>query len=328
MTAGGPLNRRRSLSRDARQSAAPYARRASSSASVDARSSALTAHANSTLSFDDVDVPPEAGSLGAARRAIGAALSFRPSKAVVPVPIELSIWKPNASDALGITFELPGDSSLEGVVVAAIQPGQLMAKAKKLKEGDVVHVINGRAVATPQEGAHILSAAKGVIQLVITRSARQHASLGPADDACAAEGGDGEELSRGDRARSSLLQIALPAALTGGRRSKKDEPAETAAATNTGAGATATTSAAGGSSSAAGGGGEEGSATVVVSCSQLVLESKRIVGSAAGLDSTLDELYAALKAKALPSQAALARLIEVRDARQAERSVLPRIGVG
>ena len=295
MTAGGPLNRRRSLSRDARQSAGPYARRASSSASVDARSAGSRASfANPNLSFDDVDVPPEEGALGAARRAIGAALSFRPSKAVALAPIELSIWKPNAEDALGITFE--ADSSFDGVVVATIQPGQLMAKAKKLKEGDVVHVINGRTVATPHEVADILSAAKGIIQLVITRSARQYASLGPAEDA---EGGDGEELTRADRARSSLLPIAIPAAVTGGRRSKNNEPAETAG------------TAAGGSSSAAGGGGEDGSATVVVSCSQLILESKRIMGSASGLDSTLDELYAALKAKTVRSQAALARLVEL-----------------
>ena len=66
--------------------------------------------------------------------AISAALSFRPSKAnTPPPPMELSIWKPNADDVLGITFELPADEHHKGVVVGTIHPGYLMAKAKKLK---------------------------------------------------------------------------------------------------------------------------------------------------------------------------------------------------
>ena len=51
--------------------------------------------------------------------------------------------------------------------------------------------------------------------------------------------------------------------------------------------------------------------TVVVSCSQLILESKKVVGSASGLDAQLDELYKALKAKQIESQRALRQLIEL-----------------
>ena len=61
----------------------------------------------------------------------------------------------------------------------------------------------------------------------------------------------------------------------------------------------------------AAGAGEEDNTTVVVSCSQLIVESKKIVGSAAGLDEKLDELYAALKAKTLPSKQALTQLMEI-----------------
>lgn len=94
----------------------------------------------------EMDVEP-----GRSTSTFGRALSsFRPGK--VPQPKEIDLWKPNADDVLGITFEVPEDSeTYKGVVVAEIHPGFLMARAKKLQQGDVVHAINGMPVATPEE---------------------------------------------------------------------------------------------------------------------------------------------------------------------------------
>ena len=55
----------------------------------------------------------------------------------------------------------------------------------------------------------------------------------------------------------------------------------------------------------------DGNQTVVVSCSQLIIESKRIVGTAGGIDQTLDELFAKLKAKEVGSKEALTKLMEL-----------------
>ena len=65
-------------------------------------------------------------------------------------------------DALGLT----------GVVITEIAPGGLAAKSKKLRTGDVVHVINGRAVTTPKEAATLLREAYGTVSLVVTKASK------------------------------------------------------------------------------------------------------------------------------------------------------------
>ena len=72
------------------------------------------------------------------------------------------IYKANRDDILGLTFEVPEDASLKGVVVANIAAGGLIARSKKLRLGDVLHAVNGQPVATPQQGASLLREAKGV----------------------------------------------------------------------------------------------------------------------------------------------------------------------
>ena len=298
------MARRRSSRMSARASAAPYARRGSSAADdLGAGSTGLTAYvAGSSLSFNEEEGDEAPSELNSARGtsargggltgAISSALSFRPGKATAKhgAPMELTLFKPNADDTLGVTFEVPADESLKGVVVAVIHPGFLVSNSKKLKEGDVVHVINGRAVTTPMEGASFLKEASGLIQLVITRAGAK--ARGRAGDEA------GGELGAADKTRS-FLPMHLPSSLSfahGGRGKKKE--AESAASAESAA-------------AAAGSGEAEPNATVVVSCSQLIVESKRIIGAAAGLDATLDDLYSQLKAKTIASQAALGRLIEL-----------------
>jgi len=196
--------------------------------------------------------------------------SFRQGKPSAPKEIDL--WKPDADAILGITFEVPADESLKGVVVAQIHAGYLMARSKKLRIGDVIHAVNGRPVATPQEGATLLREATGVIQLVVSRvNAKPKDSEGDPKDASK---DDGKDM----RTRS-FLPMSIRGRPPSGKAKKEDEPE---AANNT---------------------------TVVVSCSQLILESKKIVGETAGLDDTLDELYRQLKAKEIASQAALHQLM-------------------
>ena len=277
----GPMTRRRSSSASARASAAPYVKRSSSSSERASASSStgLTAYtANIGLGFDEDDDDQEASEgssrarTGLAGKAISAAMSFRPGarpggkakKAATPDgpprPVEVVVWKPNADDKLGLTFEVPEDSAqYKGVVVAAVHEGFLMAKTKKLKVGDVVHLINGRPVTTPQEGAAYLRDAKGVIQLVVTHADAKPKRGGAHGGAAASDGG----------ASSSAADDNAP---------KEDA---------------------------------DGNQTVVVSCSQLIIESKRIVGTAGGLDQTLDELFAKLKAKEVGSKEALTKLMEL-----------------
>lgn len=177
--------------------------------------------------------------------------SFRNGKA--PKPKEIDIWKPSQDEGFGVTFEVPDDASLKGVVVSDIRSGGLAARSKKLRVGDVLHMVNGRAASTPQVAATMLREAKGVVQLVITRA---HAQPKQREEADA-----GEE-------EGSCSHVAAPAA-------------------------------------------EEANTTVVVSCSSLIVESRRIVGDAGGLAERLDELYEQLKAKTVRSQAALRQLTEL-----------------
>ena len=185
-------------------------------------------------------------------------------------PVELTLWKPNADDVFGITFEVPADDEYKskGCVVAAITRA---ATSKKLKLGDVVHIINGRDVTKPKEAATLLREAKGVIQVVITR-----ADARPG----------GQPASDGDEMRTRSMPVSLP-----GGTKRISSPRRAAAS--------------------AGDADPEGGTTVVVSCSQLIKESKKIVGKSAGLDESLDTLYASLKAREIASQDALTRLVEL-----------------
>ena len=72
-----------------------------------------------------------------------------------------------------------------------------VGKVKKLKIGDVVHVVNGRPVTTPQQGAQLLREAKGVVQIVVTRLG---AAPKPKEGEEAAA-----ELSKADKTKSSFL---------------------------------------------------------------------------------------------------------------------------
>ena len=194
--------------------------------------------------------------------------SFRTGKTAKPK--EIDIWKPNQDDVLGLTFEVPEDEKLKGVVVANIAPGGLIARSKKLKVGDVLHAVNGMPVTTPQQGATLLRDAKGVLLILATRAGAKPRRQ---------DGDDDGELSRGDKTKSSFMPSMLSFRPGKG---KKEKPAEPAQQPNT---------------------------TVVVSCSNLILESKKIVGPAAGLDEKLDAMYAKLKAKEVSSQATLQQLI-------------------
>ena len=263
----GPMTRRRSSMGSARAAAAPYARRGSSG--VGSSSTGLTSYAAGmgigSKDFDEdedddamqVDAKSSSRSTSLAGKALSKAKSFRSggkksaaggSAGAEPQPMEVVLYKQNADDKLGLTFEVPEDSErYKGVVVAVIQPGS--RAAGKLVIGDVIHVIDGRAVTTPQEGASYLKTAKGIIQMVVTRA--------------------------------NAKPLASSTATGGGASSSS-----TAAATDA-----------------------DNSQTVVVSCSQLIVESKRIVGSAGGLDVRLDELFSKLKAKTIPSKQALGELI-------------------
>ncbi len=254
----GPLTKRSSSRGDARkQSGIPY-RRGSSRGSA---STGLTKYLGDTsLDFNpDKGGAEEEGAGGQARSSKFGKPKFgfgksRSTASAMPEPMEVELVKSNAREMLGITFEVPEDESLKGVVVAEIHEGGLVAGSNTLRVGDVVHAVNGRPVATPQEGAAHLSGAVGSIKLLVTRANARPASHAVAPGAAGA-----------------------PSAAAG--KQKEEE--------------------------------KDANTTVVVSCSQLIVESKRIVGTAAGLDAELDSLYTRLKAKDVSSQAALARLLEM-----------------
>jgi hypothetical protein len=165
---------------------------------------------------------------------------------------------------------VPEDTSFKGVVVANIAAGGLIARSKKLQVGDVLHAVNGQPVATPQQGASLLREAKGVTQLMVTRA---KAKTKRYEDEPEEETGRSGSFGKADKTRSFLPSLSMRP-----KSKKKEEEEAEAPATNT---------------------------TVVVSCSALIQESKKIVGESAGLDEKLDQLYAQLKAKEVPSQATL-----------------------
>jgi len=196
-------------------------------------------------------------------------------------PKEIDLWKPNQTDVLGLTFEVPADLSFKGVVVADIMPGGLIARSKKLRIGDVVHAVNGRPVTTPEQGASLLREAKGVVQIVATRANAKPQlcnTIAGEDSGSAPE--VNEEITKSDKSRSFLPSLSMRS--TRKKKAAEVEPKE-----------------------------EQSNTTVVVSCSALILESKKIVGEAAGVDEKLDQMYTSLKAREIPSQQALAQLIEV-----------------
>ena len=95
------------------------------------------------------------GSVSTFGRALTSGLSsFR--KHAESEPKDIGLWKPEQDTVLGITFELPEDESLKGVVVSQLHPAHLMARSKKIRVGDVLHAVNGLPVTTPQEGATYL----------------------------------------------------------------------------------------------------------------------------------------------------------------------------
>ena len=265
----GPLSRRGSLQRAQRREAkSPYGGKPGSAGLTDSGVDG---------GFDEEVVA--AGSvkrtMSTFRKAALSAISLSHGNKAAG-PQEITLWKDKANDVLGITFDVPEDTLLKGVVVSKLQEGSLIAKSKKLKVGDVVHVINGRPVVTPPEALALLQDIKGVIQLVIT-------SVGAKPRA--------RDSTAETERSTSLLSSALsyrPGSSRG--KAKPDAAGATAAAADEA---------------------DSSNTTVVVSCSQLILESKKVVGTASGLDAQLDELYKALKAKQIESQRALRLLMEL-----------------
>jgi len=256
------------------------ARRESSKPYAKADSTGLTEYMGSAAIGFDQEAEDAVAELAPSRRTFaGKALSAMSFGRGQKGPQEITLLKPNVDETLGITFEVPEDMSLKGVLITAVREGELVSKSKKLKVGDVVHAINGTPVVTPDEGAALLRYAQGTIHLLVTRAGAKPKPK---------EGGAVEgELGRADKTRSFLpLSVIGRGSKKGARQKEEEEPAAAAAE-------------------------EEGNTTVVVSCSQLIIESKRIVGTASRLDVQLDELYAKLKSKEMPSQAALARLVEM-----------------
>ena len=281
----GPLQKRRS-SRIARDAAAPYARPSKGEAAEGAGSSGLTKYMGDTSldwgsggkakKDDDMEDEDQVGELSSQSRTktmLGSMKSFVPgrgkkkkeadddddddgelqSRSVStfgralssfrqgkkPVPKEIDIWKPSETEVFGLTFEPPADATLKGVVVAEMRPGGLAARSKKLKIGDVVHVVNGRPVTTPQQGAQLLREAKGVVQIVVTRLG---AAPKPKEGEEAAA-----ELSKADKTKSSFLPSMSFRPGAGKKKAESDHKTD-----------------------------DPHNTTVVVSCSALIIESKKI----------------------------------------------------
>ena len=68
---------------------------------------------------------------------------------------------------LGLTFE-PREEGDGGVCVGAIQPGFIAAQSS-LRVGDVLRLVNGRAVATAEDAGDLLKACHGTIDLAVER---------------------------------------------------------------------------------------------------------------------------------------------------------------
>jgi len=85
-------------------------------------------------------------------------------------PREVCLFK--ADDApIGMTLVKPALDGLspegEGVMVAALVPGGIAAKTKRIKSGDLLCAVNGVKVLDYKHAADLLRTAKGLVQCVI-----------------------------------------------------------------------------------------------------------------------------------------------------------------
>lgn len=83
--------------------------------------------------------------------------------------LEVDFFKPSGA-VIGLTLAAPGDPNLEGVMVAEVEPGGVLAKCKKVAPGDTIHAVNGNVCTTHQEASTLVREAKGIIQFIITRN--------------------------------------------------------------------------------------------------------------------------------------------------------------
>ncbi|KAL3906014.1 MAG: hypothetical protein SGPRY_010702 [Prymnesium sp.] len=194
-------------------------------------------------------------------------------------PRKVRIMKADKDAMLGIVLQVPADDCLKGVVVTQIDSGFLISRSKKLRVGDVIHAVNGLPISTPQQGASLFGEASGDIEILMSRANAKAKQCEKFLDADPPNLGESSLEDGGSHpAESTRAQHSSPAHRTRSGRNSSAEPDM------------------------------ERRTTVVVSCSQLILECKRIVGRVAALDEKLDELYASLKAKEISSQNALQSL--------------------
>lgn len=165
-----------------------HSSRAESSTSFSTLSSAFSA---ATTTVDSA--PPLAGSLASAKQTLGRALSsLGRGTSRVEKPRQIDLPTPSQDDSFGLWLqpvELQEQDAvvMMGVIVAEISPFGVVARSgKKLRVGDVLHVVNGKAVTTPLEAAAVLNEASHshsdlkTVQLVVTRTHTRPARWGSA----------------------------------------------------------------------------------------------------------------------------------------------------
>lgn len=271
------MSRRASSSRDARKSsAAPYARSGSG-----AGSTGLTSYVGDVgLGFDeDADTVPEMKDIG--KPQTKKARESLASKAVGAISFRKgkAAGSP-AADSTGtmqIEFVKPNPNDIMGITF----------------EAPADHSLKGIVVAQVHDGYLMASLKKlqeGDVLHTINGVAVSTPQQG-ADQLRMATGTIKVSLTRAGAApKDQSLFSGISSALSfahGKGKSKPPPPARAGSADG------------------------DPNTTVVVSCSQLIVESKRIVGSTAGLDEKLDALFAALKAKEHPSSQILAMLVDL-----------------
>lgn len=161
-----------------------HSSRAESSTSFSTLSSAFSA---ATTTVDSTPLP---GSLASAKQTLGRALSSLGRGASrVEKPRQIDLLTPSKDDSFGIWLQpvelQEQEEVLMGVIVAEISPFGVVARSgKKLRVGDVLHVVNGKAVTTPLEATAVLNEASEsdikTIQLVVTRTHTRPARWGSA----------------------------------------------------------------------------------------------------------------------------------------------------
>ena len=152
-----------------------HSSRAESSTSFSTLSSAFSA---ATTTVDSTPLPlARVGeqTLGRALSSLGRGTSR------VEKPRQIDLLTPSKDDSFGIWLQpvelQEQEEVLMGVIVAEISPFGVVARSgKKLRVGDVLHVVNGKAVTTPLEAAAVLNEASEsdikTIQLVVARTHR------------------------------------------------------------------------------------------------------------------------------------------------------------